>query len=56
MLADEFLSLPIYPELLPEQVAEVVSTLKTAAPLEFSRAIGREEDHVSAEPNNRRAS
>ncbi|UPJ60699.1 DegT/DnrJ/EryC1/StrS family aminotransferase [Bradyrhizobium sp. 192] len=56
MLANEFLSLPIYPELSHEQVAEVVSTLKTAVPLEFSRGIGREGDHVSAEPNNRRAS
>lgn len=56
MLASEFLSLPIYPELSPEQVAEVVSTLKTAAPLEFARGIPREGDHVSVEPNNRRAS
>jgi dTDP-4-amino-4,6-dideoxygalactose transaminase len=30
-LADEFLSLPIYPELLPEQVAEVVTQLEKAA-------------------------
>jgi dTDP-4-amino-4,6-dideoxygalactose transaminase len=27
-LADQFLSLPIYPELLPEQVAEVVAHLE----------------------------
>ncbi len=30
-LADQFLSLPIYPELLPEQVAEVVAQLQKAA-------------------------
>jgi dTDP-4-amino-4,6-dideoxygalactose transaminase len=30
-LADQFLSLPIYPELLPEQVAEVVAQLEKVA-------------------------
>ena len=30
-LADQFLSLPIYPELRPEQVAEVVGQLKKVA-------------------------
>ena len=30
-LADQFLSLPIYPELLPEQVAEVVMQLEKVA-------------------------
>ena len=56
MLANEFLSLPIYPELLPEQVAEVVSTLKRVAPLEFARGVDRERDQIPAEPSNRRAS
>jgi dTDP-4-amino-4,6-dideoxygalactose transaminase len=30
-LADQFLSLPIYPELQPEQVAEVVAQLEKVA-------------------------
>ena len=33
-LADQFLSLPIYPELLPEQVAEVVTQLEKVALVE----------------------
>lgn len=56
MLANEFLSLPIYPELLPEQVAEVVSTLKRVAPLEFASDVDDERDQIPAEPSNRRAS
>lgn len=56
MLANELLSLPIYPELLPEQVAEVVSTLKRAAPLEFARDPHGERDQIPAGPINRRAS
>lgn len=56
MLANEFLSLPIYPELCPEQVAEVVSTLRRVAPLEFARGIDGERDQIPAEPSNRRAS
>lgn len=32
-LANEFLSLPIYPELMPEEVAEIVRVLKEAEPL-----------------------
>jgi dTDP-4-amino-4,6-dideoxygalactose transaminase len=55
-LANEFLSLPIYPELLPEQVAEVVLTLKQVAPLEFAQGIGGEGEVIPARPNNRRAS
>ncbi len=56
MLANEFLSLPIYPELLPEQVAEVVSTLKRVAPLEFARNFDGERDQIPAGSSNRRAS
>ncbi|MCK1295188.1 DegT/DnrJ/EryC1/StrS family aminotransferase [Bradyrhizobium sp. 30] len=55
-LANEFLSLPIYPELLPEQVAEIVSKLKTVSPLGFARPIDGERDEILARPNNRRAS
>lgn len=56
-LANEFLSLPIYPELLPEQVAEVVHTLKDAGPLLGAQLCGDEDEHSQenlARPNNRR--
>ncbi|MFK4539631.1 dTDP-4-amino-4,6-dideoxygalactose transaminase [Bradyrhizobium ottawaense] len=55
-LASEFLSLPIYPELLPKQVAEIVSKLKKVSPLTFARPIDREREDILARPNNRRAS
>lgn len=55
-LANEFLSLPIYPELLQEQVAEIVSELKKVTPLEFARPIDREREDILSRPNNRRAS
>ncbi len=38
-LADEFLSLPIFPELAPEQVAEVVTQLEKVACVEFAQAV-----------------
>ncbi|OSI60606.1 erythromycin biosynthesis sensory transduction protein eryC1 [Bradyrhizobium canariense] len=55
-LANEFLSLPIYPELLSEQVTEIASWLKKAAPLAFAGAIDGEREDTLARPNNRRAS
>lgn len=58
-LANEFLSLPIYPELLPEQVSEVVSTLTKAEPLQSAQRFRNEEAQsrdILARPNNRRAS
>ncbi|UWU89985.1 DegT/DnrJ/EryC1/StrS aminotransferase family protein [Bradyrhizobium sp. CB1015] len=57
-LANEFLSLPIYPELLSEQVAEIVSTLKKVIAPEFARSIdGEREDILAlARPSNRSAS
>jgi dTDP-4-amino-4,6-dideoxygalactose transaminase len=58
-LASEFLSLPIYPELLPEQVTEVVSTLAKVEPLLAAR-LSRDEEARSrdtlARTNSRRAS
>lgn len=58
-LANEFLSLPIYPELLPEQVTDVVSTLANAEPLLAAKLSTDEEaqsQNILARPNNRRAS
>ena len=57
-LAGEFLSLPIYPELLPEQVIEVVSTLAKADPLlaQSSRDEEAESRGNLPKSNNRRAS
>lgn len=59
MLASEFLSLPIYPELLPEQAAEVVSTLVNVAALPSARPVndqGEQSRNVLARSHNRRAS
>jgi dTDP-4-amino-4,6-dideoxygalactose transaminase len=59
MLANEFLSLPIYPELLPEQVAEVVSTLACLATSPSSRPVSAEDQtsqDLMARSHNRRAS
>lgn len=57
-LAGEFLSLPIYPELLPEQVIEVVSTLAKADPLHAKSSEDEEAESRGNLPksNNRRAS
>lgn len=57
MLANEFLSLPIYPELLPEQVVEVASTLRNAA-LRLSEVVSDRTDpqNVMTWSHNRRAS
>jgi dTDP-4-amino-4,6-dideoxygalactose transaminase len=59
MLANDFLSLPIYPELLPVQAAEVVSTLRSAAALRPSETISNRVEHpqsVMTWSHNRRAS
>lgn len=45
MLAKDFLSLPIYPELLPEQAGEVVATLRCAAALQPSLAVSTRAEH-----------
>lgn len=55
-LAKEFLSLPIYPELLPEQVVEVISKLKQVRPLAFAELTDGNEVYTQARPSNRRAS
>ncbi|MBH5398269.1 DegT/DnrJ/EryC1/StrS family aminotransferase [Bradyrhizobium sp. CNPSo 4010] len=55
-LAKEFLSLPIYPELLPEQVVDVISKLKQVKPLAFAELTDGNEVHIRARPSNRRAS
>lgn len=58
-LANEFLSLPVYPELLPEQSAEVMSTLRNVAALRSARPVndrGEQSQTVSASSHNRRAS
>jgi len=58
MLANDFLSLPIYPELLPEQVVEVASTLRNAA-LRPSEVISDRAEHpqsLMTRSHNRRAS
>lgn len=59
MLANDFLSLPIYPELLPEQAAEVVGILRSAAALQPSVAISTRSEHPQSFmtwSHNRRAS
>lgn len=59
MLANEFLSLPIYPELPPERVAEVIGTLRSAAALQPSAALSTPAEHpqtIMAWSHNRRAS
>jgi dTDP-4-amino-4,6-dideoxygalactose transaminase len=59
MLANDFLSLPIYPELLPVQASEVVSTLRNAAALLSGEAVGNRAEHpqsVMTWSHNRRAS
>jgi dTDP-4-amino-4,6-dideoxygalactose transaminase len=59
MLANDFLSLPIYPELLPEQVVEVVSTLRNAAALRPSDVVGDRAEHPQSDmtwSHSRRAS
>ncbi|MCK1716799.1 DegT/DnrJ/EryC1/StrS family aminotransferase [Bradyrhizobium sp. 141] len=58
-LAKDFLSLPIYPELPPEKVAEVVATLRSAAALHPSVAASDRAEHpqnVMTWSHNRRAS
>ena len=57
-LANEFLSLPIYPELPPEQVIEVVSTLAKADPLlaQSSREEEAESGDDLTKSKSRRAS
>lgn len=59
MLANEFLSFPIYPEMRAEQAAEVVSTLRNAAALRPSEAVSDPAEHpqsVMTWSHNRRAS
>jgi dTDP-4-amino-4,6-dideoxygalactose transaminase len=58
-LASEFLSLPIYPELQPDQAAEVVSTLRNAGVLRPTEAVGNRAQHSQSfitRSCNRRAS
>lgn len=59
MLANEFLSLPIYPELLPDRATEVVSALRSAGALRPGAAVGNRAEHsqsVMTKSHNRRAS
>lgn len=59
MLANEFLSLPIYPELLPEQVVEVVSALRNVAapsPDKPAGAPAERSQNIMPKSHNRRAS
>lgn len=59
MLANDFLSLPIYPELPPERAVEVVGTLRSAAALQPSLAISTRVEHpqsIMTLSHNRRAS
>lgn len=51
MLANEFLSLPIYPELLPEQTAEVASALRSVVGFSPDQLVG-----AAAEPSRNMAS
>jgi dTDP-4-amino-4,6-dideoxygalactose transaminase len=56
-LADQFLSLPIYPELAPEKVAEVVTQLEKVAFVEAAKVPDQKQDFreaVSAKPSNGR--
>lgn len=45
MLAKDFLSLPIYPELLPEQAGKVVATLRRGAALQPDVAVSTRAEH-----------
>lgn len=59
VLAKEFLSLPIYPELLPEQTAEVVSALRSVAGFSPDQPVDAPavpSQNVMATSHNRRAS
>ncbi|MCK1535433.1 MULTISPECIES: DegT/DnrJ/EryC1/StrS family aminotransferase [unclassified Bradyrhizobium] len=59
MLANDFLSLPIYPELLPDRATEVVSTLRNAGALRPSEAVSnqaRQSQSFTTRSCNRRAS
>ncbi|MGY3469120.1 dTDP-4-amino-4,6-dideoxygalactose transaminase [Bradyrhizobium sp. LM6.11] len=59
MLANELLSLPIYPEMLLEQADEVVSTLRNAAALRPSETVSDRAENpqsVMTWSHNRRAS
>ncbi|UPK30535.1 DegT/DnrJ/EryC1/StrS family aminotransferase [Bradyrhizobium sp. 195] len=59
MLANDFLSLPIYPELLPDRATEVVSTLRSAGALRPSEAVNNQagqSQSVTTRSCNRRAS
>ena len=59
MLANDFLSLPIYPELLPDRAAEAVSTLRNAGALRPSEAVSnqsRQSQSFTTRSCNRRAS
>jgi dTDP-4-amino-4,6-dideoxygalactose transaminase len=59
MLANELLSLPIYPEMLLEQADEVVSTLRNAAALRPSETVSDQAENpqsVMTWSHNRRAS
>jgi dTDP-4-amino-4,6-dideoxygalactose transaminase len=58
-LANEFLSLPIYPELLPDGAATVVSTLRNAGALRPTQAVSNRSLHsqnILTSSCNRRAS
>ena len=58
-LANEFLSLPIYPELLPDRAAAVVSTLRNAGALRPTEVVSNRAQHsqsVITGSCNRRAS
>jgi DegT/DnrJ/EryC1/StrS aminotransferase family protein len=50
-LANEFLSLPIFPELLPEQVAQITSELRKIALLQTPQRRGISGEDVSARPD-----
>ncbi|MFK4576553.1 dTDP-4-amino-4,6-dideoxygalactose transaminase, partial [Bradyrhizobium ottawaense] len=59
MLANDFLSLPIYPELLPDRATEIVSTLRNAGALRPSEAAGnraQQSQSFTTRSCNRRAS
>lgn len=59
MLANDFLSLPIYPELLPDRATEVVSTLRNAGALRPSEAASdraQQSQRFTTRSCNRRAS
>lgn len=59
MLANDFLSLPIYPEMAPDGANKVVATLKSAAAWQPSVGVSNRAEHpqsVMAWSHNRRAS